>query len=162
MYCAKTPDPKFQGCPALMSDGRQFTDYRPRCMTIPVSCQIGTSSHDVRMFLTHNADKLMERDRQLAYQLNGCENCKEPYDIGTMLPEQQLQSCNTRTCTFRTYDGSGLGLGRDYFDAPDTRQPAFPKMDTSKCQPIKTDAFLPHGEWTDRTKQRLASPSGGF
>ena len=52
-------------CPIKMSDGRSFTDYRPRCM---VNSELMTdldnnniikSSYESRVFLQENAEKLM-------------------------------------------------------------------------------------------------------
>lgn len=46
--------------PALMSDGRHATDYRPSCyVNMSIMRQNGlTNSHQERLFLQHNAEQL--------------------------------------------------------------------------------------------------------
>ena len=54
------------GCPLKMSDGRPFTDYRPRCainadlMTDLDKNNMIKSSYESRMYLQHNAEKIIE------------------------------------------------------------------------------------------------------
>jgi hypothetical protein len=106
------------------------------------------------MFLTHNAETLMENERQNAFNKMACSTCSSEE---TMLPEQHLQSCNKRTCHFDLYNYQGVGLGRDYFNAPESKQPAFKDVDTSSCKRANTNAFVPRGEW-----KRSSQPSGGY
>lgn len=109
-------------CPTRMNDGRAFTDYRPRC---PVHAEITgaaakaghiQSSYDLRMFMQHNAEKLIERERQQAIQaLVPCAPCKRPLtDAGTMLPERYVVRCDAVSCTRAEVNPSGLGDGRRY------------------------------------------------
>ena len=48
-----------------MSDGRHFTDYRPNCfLNARIQTENGIpNSYDMRLFLTRNADKLIELNR---------------------------------------------------------------------------------------------------
>ena len=57
-----TVDNFYSDCPAKMSDGRSFTDYRPSCSVnekIQKDNKI-TNSYSYRQFLISNADNLMK------------------------------------------------------------------------------------------------------
>jgi len=103
-----------------MADGRIFTDYRPRCIAnfqmYPSNSvdNIAPSSYEYRQYLIQNASELMKKNRQMAYQENMCGPCMQPFNEGTMVPEQSKQKCNSTTCTFYENDANGIGLGRDY------------------------------------------------
>ena len=116
MSCYKSSNNKYFKCPPRMDDGRHFTDYRPNCHVNNLirSNNAIMSSHEYRMFLTHNASKLMDLNRTYTVQKNGCGPCTEPYHEGTMLSEQTVQSCNNKTCTAELKNVSGLGIGRKY------------------------------------------------
>lgn len=94
-------------CPQLMSDGRAFTDYRPRCMQTYTMC-----SYENRQYLQANAEKLMQENHNKFYNENKCTQCMEPYNEGTMLNEQNIVSCDKNTCRITVKDPSGLGNGR--------------------------------------------------
>lgn len=111
--CARPTNNQYANCPPRMADGRHFTDYRPRCV---LQYNEKMSSYEQRMFLTQNADELMRANAQNAYLANRCGPCVEPYDQGTMVPEQTTQTCNDRTCTFNVTDPYGLGLGRNFYN----------------------------------------------
>lgn len=96
-------------CPPRMSDGRQYTSYYPRCATNFYDLPKPLSSYDYRMFLTENAEKLMEKNRAQASADNYCGPCVKP---STMLAEQSKQVCDGRTCAFPVNEPTGLGLGR--------------------------------------------------
>ena len=123
--CYKTSDNKFFGCPARMSDGRHFTDYRPSCdvdASIRGDNNIG-SSFEYRTFLQRNAESLMNVNRKHACMRNCCVPCKgsgtETFK-STMLPEKYKVQCNKNTCTRTLNDINGLGDGRVYFSEPPT------------------------------------------
>jgi len=65
---------KYQGCPALMSDGRHMTDYRPSCIVnYMTQVQNGImNQHKYRVWMQRNADKLRAIDRQNAQKMGGC------------------------------------------------------------------------------------------
>ena len=116
MSCYKSSNNKHFKCPPRMDDGRHFTDYRPNCHVnnlVRNNNQI-LNSHQYRMFLTHNANKLINLNRTYAVQKNGCGPCVSPYNQGTMLPEQNVQSCNSNSCNAVINDETGLGIGRKY------------------------------------------------
>ena len=124
--CTRPTNNQYFNCPPRMSDGRHFTDYRPRCTQAydnKLKDQL-MSSYDYRMFLTQNAENIINKNAFNAYMTNRCGPCVEPYNEGTMLPELEQQICNTRTCTFKTTDPYGLGLGRKTQGetVPDVRQ----------------------------------------
>jgi hypothetical protein len=64
--------------PALMSDGRYATDYRPSCVVNSlIMKQNGLSnSHQERMFLQHNAEQLQALNiRNFNYKAAGGKPC---------------------------------------------------------------------------------------
>jgi len=123
-------------CPYRQSDGRMFTDYRPRCIanfSVPGLNETDgnymiASSYEFRQYLTKNASDIMLKNQQKAYAENNCGPCKSPYDVSTMLPEQSVQKCNSQTCTFSKNDTNGLGLGRSYNSDVDPNRDAFLAM----------------------------------
>ena len=107
---------KYLDCPPRMSDGRHFTDYRPGCHLnnqIKVNNKL-LNSFEYRMYLTRNASDLMNGNRNYISQKNGCTSCMEPYDVGTMLPESTMVTCNKDNCDTKVTDTKGLGQGRNY------------------------------------------------
>lgn len=101
-----------------MNDARAFTDYRPQCMreTRLLSGEEATfaNEYDYRMYLTRNADKLIEEQRQNALKVYECPPCYRPEMYGTMLPEKSVQKCNEDNCSTYQVDSRGLGQGRNY------------------------------------------------
>ncbi|KAG2424933.1 hypothetical protein HXX76_014091 [Chlamydomonas incerta] len=93
-------------CSPVMMDGRAFTDYRSKCAWVT-----GESSFEMRQRLTRDADSLIAEDRARAIQNAYCPPCFDYSENGTMLPAQNTQVCNARTCTITTTDPTGLGLG---------------------------------------------------
>ena len=114
--CYKTSNNKYFNSPALMADGRHFTDYRPNCLlnnNIQIENTI-SDSYNYKLFLIRNAEKIIEVNRKKSELINGSYECKKPYLKGTMLPEKEVESCNTHSCNIRTNFDNGIGLGRDY------------------------------------------------
>ena len=114
--CYKTSNNKYSNAPPLMSDGRHFTDYRPNCL-LNNNLQLeanSLNSYDYKVFLTRNAEKIINMNRQQSYIINGPYECKQPYDQGTMLPEQEMQSCGLDSCKVEHNFKDGIGLGRNY------------------------------------------------
>lgn len=109
-------------CPSRMSDGRAFTDYRPRCavnaelMEMVSSSKMVGSSYESRLFLQANAEKLMEMNRGWATQtIAPCAPCTSPLnDAGTMLPERYVVRCDSVSCSRKEVNPAGLGDGRSY------------------------------------------------
>ena len=103
-------------CPYRMSDGRNFTDYRPRCTIAYEKKQQNTfkSNYEQRQYLIQNANTLISKQQQIAEQMNNCSGCYKPTQIGTMLPERNMVKCNKKTCDFYESDLNGIGTGRNY------------------------------------------------
>lgn len=109
-------------CPSRMSDGRMFTDYRPRCainaelMDMVAKANMVQSSYESRMYLQQNAEKVMNMQRSFA--LNNaapCAPCTRPFtDAGTMLPERYVVRCDGVSCSRTEMNPMGLGDGRKY------------------------------------------------
>ena len=103
-----------------MSDGRMFTDYGSRCdmnasKTQESSKTKNMDSYSYRQYLVANADALLAEMRSKAYASGRCGPCEEPFAVGTMLPEKEIDVCDASTCTRQLIgDGSGVGLGRFY------------------------------------------------
>ncbi len=129
MSCYKSSNNKYFKCPPRMDDGRHFTDYRPNCHVNNLlrSNNAILNSHEYRMFLTHNAKKLIDLNSTYAVQKNGCGPCMEPYNQGTMLPEKSIQSCSNKSCSATEANKDGLGLGRRY-DDDSTKCSSWPKQ----------------------------------
>ncbi len=118
-----TSNNKYFDCPPRMDDARHFTDYRPNR---DVNNKIRhnnkiDNSYEYRMFLTNQGKQLMLLNQKYTCEKNCCStsSCKKPYNIGTMLPEQQKQSCNKSSCNYKLNDIDGLGIGRVYSSDPD-------------------------------------------
>ena len=142
--CYKTSNNKYFDCPPRMADGRFFTDYRPNCFInnrIKVENKL-VNSYDYRMFLTRNADKLMELNKKNTFIMNGNFECKEPYNQGTMLPEQDKVVCNIQTCEIDHNYDNGVGTGREYMSdgtVPECLQSftsAPMNLDNNDCKPV--------------------------
>jgi len=156
-----------------MADGRSFTDYRPRCFQQYMVNNQLMSSFEQRLYFTRNAEELMKQNAGMAYAQNQCGPCVEPYDQGTMLPEQVKQSCNAKTCSFNVADPYGLGLGREYimseqdaqfrakFIAEKEKETAAFKAQAASIQPHSVDPeYFPIGGMVTTEYDRFAVPSG--
>lgn len=102
-------------CPFRMSDGRNFTDYTPKCTYAAYQQQQNKfkSNYEQRQYLIHNANKLMSDEIKMAERKLDCSGCN-PSKVNTMLPEQNMVECNKRTCSFKPINPNGLGTGRKY------------------------------------------------
>lgn len=119
MDCYRATNNKYKSCPALMSDGRGFTDYRSnRQVNDSLRSDMNIiSSHNFREFLIRHSDKLLETERKNANLMSGCNQCVKPYDQGTMLTEKFIQKCDKNTCSLVLNNKDGLGVGRHSGDA---------------------------------------------
>jgi hypothetical protein len=101
-----------------MDDARHMTDYRPNCVVnnlIRVNNGV-LNSYEYRQFMIKNAEKMMELNREYTTMKNSCGPCKQPWNTGTMLPEQNMIICNNRSCNTDFANAhNGLGTGRDYW-----------------------------------------------
>jgi len=105
-----------------MSDGRAFTDYRPRCavnaelLTKVGKANMMQSSYESRMYLQSHSDTLMTENYQWAVNnLIPCAPCARPFtDPSTMAPENYVVKCDAVTCTRTQTNPDGIGDGRQY------------------------------------------------
>lgn len=102
--------------PSKMSDGRQFTDYRPRCnvnadlLDNLAKNNLINSSYESRLYLQQNADVIIQNERAKAIQrLSPCNPSKS-----TILPERYVVKCDAISCTRTEVNPYGLGDGRNY------------------------------------------------
>jgi hypothetical protein len=115
--CTRPSDNKHFDCPPRMSDGRLFTDYRPRCDVNFWAAQrgSGSGSYAYRQHLIGNATSIIDGQRAAAYAIASCGPCVARFDQpGTMLPEKDVLSCDMRTCVRVPTNADGLGTGRDF------------------------------------------------
>lgn len=171
--CERESDNKQYMCPPKMADGRAFTDYKPRCAVLTSLHAAGgqtMNSYELRQYLINNAEKMMDQSRTHAERMNACGPCVQPWNQGTMLPEQSMVKCNTSTCSVSTNDPYGLGQGRDYGITPDTqfiarqaqRDAQMRTGNTNCCTGYEDDLkYFPVGP-TVFEEQRAAVPGGGF
>lgn len=104
-------------CPIKMSDGRSFTDYRPRCSINAEllgdlkNSKMMSSSYESRMFLQQNADLIMERNRLTSLEnMAPCAPCQRPFsDAGTMYPQKYIVKCSSTNCEKILVNPDGLG-----------------------------------------------------
>jgi hypothetical protein len=116
MSCYRSSNNKFFNSPSRMADGRIFTDYRPN-FEMNKYIESGNklkNTHDYRMFLLRNGEKLIQKNQDYVYMKNGMGRCAQPYHIGTMLPEKTRVKCNQHTCEIVDVDPNGHGQGREY------------------------------------------------
>lgn len=114
--CYRSSNNKFFNSPARMSDARLFTDYRPN-YEMNRYIESGNkikNTHDYRLFLSRNGERLMDKNREYIFQKNGQVKCMEPYAIGTMLQEQTRVVCDQHTCKIVEVNKNGIGQGREY------------------------------------------------
>jgi len=104
----KIPNNKYPNCPALMDDGRAFTDYRSPCfINDMLRTQNGISnSYAYRQFLINNGSKLINTIRDYNIQKSSCRECDavpincrnicnvDKNSVGCM----QYSSCGQGTC----------------------------------------------------------------
>lgn len=173
--CTKPTDNKKFNCPPRMSDGRHFTNYLPRCSNFRNAFMVEDdtgfqfpppNSYDFRQYLIHNGEKIMQTNREEAFQRNMCGPCS--IDPSTMLPEQTKITCDANSCKVSLNDSKGLGQGRVYQtdEAPqqstsfdERRQAKIPK---SCCTtPMDNANFYPLDGKIEDNYGRLTVPGGG-
>ena len=120
MSCYKTSNNRFFNGTSRMSDGRNFTDYRPN-FEMNAHLMNNTklvNSYDYRMFLNRNAENIMKKSHEYYFMKNGAFDCQKPYEVGTMLPEKTRVVCNNHRCEVKLINENGFGEGREYVTNP--------------------------------------------
>ena len=140
--CYRTANNKFFKAPPRMADGRHFTDYRQNyALNNNVSTDNGVeTSYEFRMFLTRNANKIIELNKKHSFLKNGVTDCKQPYEIGTMLPEKTKVRCDLAKCEVVDNYDNGIGQGRIYNTKPNACLAPFTsapyELDNNQCLPV--------------------------
>ena len=108
--------PTNTGCPVYnMDDGRHFTSYAPRCvLNNNVAGNNVMNSYEYRMYLQHNAEKLMKQNQDVAGDNNRCVPCYDFNEDGTMVPELNKFQCDANVCSLNNNKASGIGTGRTH------------------------------------------------
>lgn len=156
--CNECSDSKYTSCPAKMSDGRLFTDYRPRCFTHDVN----KNSYEYRQFMIHNAEKMLKEERT---KIKMCGPCVEPFNVGTMLEEQTIVKCDENSCKVVLKNPYGLGQGRDYNINESAHKKFLDDREAemkmgSCCDENKQDDF--NLFMANDSQGRFATPGGGM
>jgi hypothetical protein len=131
------------------------------------------NSFEFRQYLINNAENIMKDNSITSYKENMCGPCVDPYDQGTVLPDQYVQSCNKNTCKFVINDQNGLGLGRGYGVSQEStdikneflknkeNEQLFYKQNTNCCSTPQDDKnVFPYDGYKPEEFQRSAIPSG--
>jgi hypothetical protein len=100
----RATDNYFMDFPAIMQDGRSYTDYKPSCVMNKDS--IGMTSFEYRNFLTRNADKIIQNNTKLLNELGGCGQCSD-YSV---VPPYVVMSCDKDNCIQHMRSPNGLGM----------------------------------------------------
>ena len=105
----KVPNNKYPNCPALMNDGRLFTDYRSHDYVNNIyRMSSGTvSSYDYRQYLINNANDIMKNNREHAQQMSNCSPC-------TAQPVPFLRECDSNLTSTECKMLNPNGIGTKY------------------------------------------------
>lgn len=105
--CNRTTNNKYFNCPPLMSDGRQFTDYRSHNYVNDLIQQSNNtkSNYEYRQFLIHNASKIMKMNNDYMNTMNGCNECN-----ATPVPFKTECKINQSYSNCYVKDNNGIGL----------------------------------------------------
>lgn len=113
--CNRVSNNKYFSCPPLMNDGRQFTDYSPKCVqNYNLTVEKPMSSYELRQYLIKNASNIIQESRKNTYDNSVCGPCQSPYKTSSMMLEKDVQQCNPNFCDFAPFDDKGLGITRNY------------------------------------------------
>lgn len=168
MSCYRSSDNKHFTSAPRMSDGRNFTDYRPNHEInrhIIMENKLG-NSHEFRMFLNRNGENIIKKNREYTFTKNGNVNCKKPYEVGTMLPEKTRVVCDQHQCNVVEVDPNGFGQGRAYYLENNAllsplKKPEFDLGPNVCTQPGDNFNYYPISKEHENKEMRPALPSGG-
>ena len=100
----KVPDNFNMEFPAIMQDGRLFTDYKSPCIMNADS--LGMSSLEYRNYLTQNADRIINNNTKLVNEIAGCGQCSS-YSV---IPPYVSINCNENQCIQSIDNNQGVGI----------------------------------------------------
>lgn len=106
MNCDKTSNNKYFDCPAIMSDGRIFTDYR-QAYVINDQLKLQNkqfNNYSYRQFLINNGQNLIDSNNQYIQNKAGCPSC-----IPIHTPHKIVCSTNSINSLCRLNDINGIG-----------------------------------------------------
>lgn len=112
--CYKTSNNKYFDCPALMSDGRIFTDYRPSAYVndlMRIQNKV-YDSYNYRQFLINNGLNVIKTNDMYNEMKNGCGQCKyaEIKNESTCVYNKKYGLCAPNGCN---------GLGQNNYASPE-------------------------------------------
>jgi hypothetical protein len=120
--CNTASNNKYLDCPAIMSDGRTFTDYRPSS-TVDDMIRLSNnvmSNFEYRQFLTNNGDSIMQINNKYLENKLGCSGCNAP-----IIPFD-------KTCVYNTSYGkcgpnnmNGVGINNTVASNNPTQQESY-------------------------------------
>jgi len=94
----KVPNNKYDMCPAIMNDGRTFTDYRSseKLDTMIRTTHNITNNYDYRRFLTTNASSIMSNCNNYYKEKLSCDSCTaKPVECKTICDVNNVSvQCN--------------------------------------------------------------------
>lgn len=97
----------WRGCPAKMSDGRLFTDHRPRGrVEHDMQTALGIPpQNDFRLYLQMNGERLRSNGQRHLRNYAGCHGVQGVSGI----PHRHAITCDAFTCSRSEIDPDGLG-----------------------------------------------------
>jgi len=99
--------------PARMSDGRQFTDYRPNCqMNYSITGDKGSWAE--KYYMIHEAEGIHKSMMESMDRKMACTKCSD----NTVLPVKTYVTCYPDTCEYNVVNKNGLGQGTQYHVNP--------------------------------------------
>ncbi len=127
----RTINNKFKSSPAIMNDGRSFTDYRPACY---VDTMIANSnklhgSNDYRQFLIQNGLQLMKVNDMYLENKMAHRECNNAVKPGSHFAKVCSYQPNTRQMSCLMEDPRHTGLYNDRGGKMDELD-GFDKMDS--------------------------------
>ena len=167
MSCYKTSNNRFFNSSARMSDGRNFTDYRPN---VEMNAHIINNSklanmHDYRMFLNRSAENIIKKTNEYMFMKNGSFDCVKPFETATMLPEKTRVVCDQHKCEIKLVNPNGFGQGREYVTNGNNpilsplKESQYKLPDNACSYPFDNFNYYPTMEYNP--KKRVAVPGGG-
>lgn len=168
MSCYKTSNNRFFNATSRMSDGRNFTDYRPNneMNAHIINNNNISNSHDYRMFLNRSAEHIMNKTNEYMFMKNGSFDCVKPFEDATMLPEKTRVLCDQHKCEIKLVNKDGFGQGREYVTNGQNdlltplKKPEFNLPDNACAYPFDNFNYYPTMK-DYNPKKRQAIPGGG-
>ncbi len=143
------PNPKYPGAPTRMSDGRQFTDYRPNCDLMAPLQSGAWAEWERRQNMIQTGETRMKTDRSMTVLRSGSLQC-----VDTMVPELKKRVCGWDGCVTLPSQAAGIGTGRMYLPGNPTLVAADPDVVATATVPPMFGTFSPHPQ--DYVAERIS------